>query len=116
MRGGVAKRMRERLNGTEYLVFLQHVLPELLLRWIKCGEPVTWPAGSPSLNPLEFFFWDHLNSLECETPVGTVEDLTVQIVIASADITSTPDLFAHARQSFLCRCRLCHHLRGHHFE
>ncbi|GFW39206.1 hypothetical protein TNCV_1831951 [Trichonephila clavipes] len=39
--------------------------------------------------------WGHLKSFGYETPMATVEDLIAQIVIASPDITITPDLFKH---------------------
>lgn len=141
----------ERLNGAKYLVFLQHVLPDLLQgipatvrqnmlfmhdgapahfsiavrnhldatypgRWIGRGGPVAWPPRSPDLNPLDFFFWGHLKSLVYQTPVDTLEDLTARIVVASADIASTPGMFERVRQSFVRRCRLCNDLRGRTFE
>ncbi|GFY08714.1 transposable element Tcb2 transposase [Trichonephila clavipes] len=42
-----------------------------------------------------------------ETPVATVEDLKSKTLVASADITSTPDLFELIGNSFGRRCRLC---------
>ncbi|GFX94260.1 sushi, von Willebrand factor type A, EGF and pentraxin domain-containing protein 1 [Trichonephila clavipes] len=44
--------------------------------------------------------------------VATVEDLALRIHVASADITSTPDLFERARQSSFRRCRLYYDLNG----
>ncbi|GBN41973.1 hypothetical protein AVEN_258019-1 [Araneus ventricosus] len=32
-------------------------------RWIRRGGPVAWPPRSPDLNPLDFFFWGHLNNI-----------------------------------------------------
>ncbi|GFV60870.1 hypothetical protein TNCV_924841 [Trichonephila clavipes] len=56
------------------------------------------------LNPLEFF-WGHLKSLLSETRGSTMEDLMacVWIVVASAGITSTPNLSECIRQSFILR-------------
>ncbi|GFS94236.1 uncharacterized protein TNCV_2013261 [Trichonephila clavipes] len=61
-------------------------------RWNGRGGTIAWPSCSPGLNPLNFFFWSHLKSLVHETLVATLEDLITWIVIASNDITSTPDL------------------------
>ncbi|GFV87688.1 hypothetical protein TNCV_779721 [Trichonephila clavipes] len=44
-----------------------------------------------------------MKSLVYETPEAMMKDLTAWVVIASADIASTPNLFQHVRQSFVCR-------------
>ncbi|EFN69121.1 hypothetical protein EAG_14837, partial [Camponotus floridanus] len=31
-------------------------------KWIGRGGPIPWPARSPDLNPLDFFFWGHLKT------------------------------------------------------
>ncbi|GFV15918.1 uncharacterized protein TNCV_989011 [Trichonephila clavipes] len=54
----------------------------------------------------------HLKSLVHET---LVEDLTARIVVASADIASTPDFFEHVRQSFASSVG-CVDLRYHSLE
>ena len=36
--------------------FLDATYPQ---RWIRSGRPVTWPARSPDLNLLDFFFWGY---------------------------------------------------------
>ncbi|GFY14038.1 uncharacterized protein TNCV_1296991 [Trichonephila clavipes] len=77
------------------------------MRWIGHVGPIAWPAHSPFPNPFDFFFWCHLKSLVYVTAVATVEDLMARIVVASAHITSTPDLFEPFRQSFVHRCLLC---------
>ncbi|GFV36068.1 uncharacterized protein TNCV_345841 [Trichonephila clavipes] len=55
--------------------------------WIGSGGPVAWLPRSPDLNPLDFVFWDNMRSLVIVTAVAAVEDLSTQILIASADIT-----------------------------
>ncbi|GFV21884.1 hypothetical protein TNCV_4525711 [Trichonephila clavipes] len=49
----------------------------------------------------------HLKLLEFQMPWATVEDLITWIVIASADIASTPYLFERVRQPFVLQCWLC---------
>ncbi|GFV01463.1 hypothetical protein TNCV_2960571 [Trichonephila clavipes] len=44
-------------------------------------------------------------------PVASVENLMTQIVTASVDINSTPDLFVRVN-----RCRFCYDLPSHNFE
>ncbi|GFX17010.1 hypothetical protein TNCV_2519861 [Trichonephila clavipes] len=53
-------------------------------RWIGRGVPIALPPRFPDLNPLDFFFWSHLKSLEYETLVVTMEDLTAWIIVTSA--------------------------------
>ncbi|GFT52748.1 hypothetical protein TNCV_205921 [Trichonephila clavipes] len=57
-----------------------------------------------------------LKSLAYETSLATVEDITALIVVASADVISTPDLFERVGQSFVRLCRLCYDLRSLNFK
>lgn len=141
----------DRLNGQNYLVFLQDMLPELLEdvplhlfrdhwfqqdgcpahfaravrdhldqaypnRWIGRGGPVSWPARSPDLTPLDFFLWGAMEALVYATPVPTQEDLVARIVIAGETIRTDPGIFARVRASWVERCRKCVEVEGHHFE
>ncbi|GFX85199.1 uncharacterized protein TNCV_1647461 [Trichonephila clavipes] len=78
-------------------------------RSIGIGGSVACPLRSLDLNPLNFFFWVYQKSLVYEKPVDTVKDVMARIVVASADIASTPGLFKRFRQSFVRRCRLCYY-------
>ncbi|GFV81069.1 uncharacterized protein TNCV_2270531 [Trichonephila clavipes] len=84
-------------------------------RWIGRSRPFAWPACSPDFNLLDFFYWATCNRL-CMTQIVTVQDLTARIIITSADIAITPDLFKCVRQCFVHQCRLCYDLRSHSFE
>ncbi|GFT27204.1 hypothetical protein TNCV_40451 [Trichonephila clavipes] len=75
----------------------------------------TCSLANPDLNPLDFLFGGYLKSIVYETPIATEENITAQIAVSSADITSTPDLIEHVTQSFARRC-LCTDLRGRKFE
>ncbi|XP_066157702.1 uncharacterized protein [Euwallacea fornicatus] len=48
--------------------------------WIGRRDPIEWPARSPDLTPLDFFFWGHLKSKVYSTPPGTLEILRERIV------------------------------------
>ncbi|GFW46470.1 hypothetical protein TNCV_4811581 [Trichonephila clavipes] len=72
-------------------------------------ENVPWPISAVAmctryLTPWNFFLWDLLKSLVCETLVATVEDLRPRIVVVSADIANTQDLFESVRQCFVHLC------------
>ncbi|GFT84974.1 hypothetical protein TNCV_2507761 [Trichonephila clavipes] len=42
-------------------------------------------------------FMDHLKLIVFETPMASIEDLAARIIVTSADIASTPDLFERVR-------------------
>ena len=85
-------------------------------RCIGRSGPVAWPARSPDLNPLDFFFWGHLKSLVYDMPVDTPEDLIARIVVAAGDIPSHIGVFQLVRESLQRRCRLCDTVHGRNFE
>lgn len=51
---------------------LDHSFPH---RWIGRRGPVSWPARSPDLNPIDFFLWGYVKSLVYDTPVQPVISL-----------------------------------------
>jgi hypothetical protein len=85
-------------------------------RWIGRGGPVEWPARSPDLAPLDYFFWGHVKSLVYETPVDTPEELLARILAASDVVRETPGILERTRQNFVRRCNACIECEGRHFE
>jgi len=85
-------------------------------RWIGRGGPVPWPARSPDLNPLDFFFWGHMKDLVYSTPVENEEDLVARVVAAAGAIQDDENAFIAVRRSMIERCRLCNQVEGRHFE
>jgi hypothetical protein len=55
-------------------------------RWLGRGSPVSWPARSPDLNPLDFFLWGHLKEIFYRDPPSDMEDLTAKFHTAVATI------------------------------
>lgn len=53
------------------------------------GGHIAWPPSYLHLDPLDFFFWDHLKLLVYQKPIDVLKDLTI---IALAHITSTPGM------------------------
>ncbi|GFU36201.1 hypothetical protein TNCV_192011 [Trichonephila clavipes] len=95
------------------LLLLCQLLPfytswELDWTWWTC----CFVSALPDLNPLDFFWRSPKIACVCETPVTTEEGLTTWIVVASADIASTPDSFESVRWCrlyFVLRSRItCH--------
>ncbi|KDR12539.1 hypothetical protein L798_13713 [Zootermopsis nevadensis] len=85
-------------------------------RWIGRGGPVEWPARSPDLTYLNYYFWGHVKSLFYETPVDDPEQLLARILAASDVVHETPGVFEGVRQSFVHRCNACIECGGCHFE
>lgn len=99
-----ARRVREFLN-------------ENYRHWIGRGGRVAWPARSPDLNPLDFFFWGYMKSLvyNDRAAIANEEDLRQRIVAAAEQIR------AEIRETdinggFIRRLEACIRARGSHFE
>ena len=97
----------------DVLHFLDNTYPQ---RWIGRGTPVTRPTRSPDLNPLDFFFWEHMKSLIYQSPVDSAEDLVARIVVVAVKISATPGTFQRVRQTLIRLCKLCNTTLGHHFK
>ncbi|KZC12728.1 hypothetical protein WN55_05355 [Dufourea novaeangliae] len=85
-------------------------------RWIGRGGPVPWPARSPDLNPLHFFFWGHLKILVYSTPVNSLEELEQRIRFSVGIITNTMPKFRKIHTNLHRRVTLCTEENGGHFE
>ncbi|GBM82709.1 hypothetical protein AVEN_107738-1 [Araneus ventricosus] len=85
-------------------------------RWIGHTGPIAWPPRSPDTIHVTFSYGVNLKLLVYATPLDTPEDLIVRTVVAAADIKSIPGIFERVRESFLCLCRLCNDVNGHHFQ
>lgn len=85
-------------------------------RWIGRNGPVAWPARSPDLTPLDFFFWGAMKDRVYATPVESELDLIGRIVVAAGDIAVIPNVFDSVRRSLLRRLEKCVEVNGGHFE
>ena len=48
-------------------------------KWIaRCG-PIAWPARSPDVTPLDFFFWDYVKDCVFSNPLKDIEGLKDRI-------------------------------------
>ncbi|XP_017885361.1 histone-lysine N-methyltransferase SETMAR-like [Ceratina calcarata] len=85
-------------------------------KWIGRRGPVPWPARSPDLNPLDFFFWGHFKTLVYSTPVNTLEDLVLRIQFTAGIIKNVTGDFKKVNDNFRKRIQLCLEQDGGHFE
>lgn len=93
-------------------IFLDQEYPG---RWIGRSGTISWPARSPDLNPLDFFYWGVLKEKVYSKPIENVADLRERISQAAEAINSR----RYARlisRSFLRRCRACIEADGKQFE
>lgn len=93
--------------------YLNEIYPN---RWIGRGGPVSWPARSPDLNPLDYFLWGHLKTLVYEDPVPNQQELLGRVLAASAQVQDIPGIFHRVRRSMTNRAQLCLEQRGGHFQ
>lgn len=93
--------------------YLSNTFPQ---QWIGRRGPVRWPARSPDLSCLDFFFWGALKSMVYETPVDTDTVLVARISVAAANISEKPGIFERVRQSMRRRCEACIRVNGNNFE
>ncbi|KAL7289210.1 hypothetical protein TKK_0017150 [Trichogramma kaykai] len=102
-----------------------HATTELLnrrypQRWI--GVPrrnghvpfISWPARSPDLNPLDFFYWGAIKGKIYISELRSEQDLENRITQAAATITE--EMLYYVRENFVKRLRKCIEQEGGHFE
>lgn len=91
--------------------FLDEVFPG---KWIGRQGAVAWPARSPDLTPLDYFYWGHLKDQVYKSQPRTIEDLKLNIVNESANLTSAQLL--NVINSFYFRLCYCLAAGGRQFE
>lgn len=93
--------------------YLYYTLPN---RQIGLNEPMSWPARSPDISPLDFYLWGHIKSSIYETLVESEIDFIARIAVATGQIAENPWAFKHVRQSILKSVPDLYWRRGQHFE
>jgi hypothetical protein len=84
-------------------------------RWVGRRGPVQWPARSPDLNPLDFYFWGHIKQLVYAEEIHNEEQLQERIMNAALQIGNEQD-FAPIYNSVILRCQACIAAGGGLFE
>lgn len=83
-------------------------------RWIGTNGPVNWPARSPDLSPLDFFFWGNVKNKVYKQKYRNVEELenSIRLCINSIDGRS----ISNATRSVHKRALMCIQKNGGIFE
>lgn len=83
-------------------------------RWMGTNGPVRWPARSPDLTPLDFFYWGHIKEKVYRTKPQNIQDLRDRIIRAVNNIT--PVQMNNVLREFQERIHMCQEANGHRFE
>ena len=76
-------------------------------QWIGRNGPVAWPARSPDLNPLDFYFWGHMRTLIYGTIPENRDDLVNRIMNSANQIRNDPHILQSVQQNVIRRLNLC---------
>lgn len=85
-------------------------------QWIGRGGPITWPARSPDLTPLDFYLWGDVKRLVYERESETQEQLKDKIVNAFTVVKSQTLVLRKLKDNLRRRAQLCLQNGGGHFE
>ena len=98
-------------TATESMNSLSHVFGAKI---ISLQADVKWPACSPDMSPLDYWFWSFMKlSIEANQP-GTIDELRVKIAESCADISAAD--CRRAISDFNYRIQALQATRGAHFE
>jgi hypothetical protein len=92
----------------------QHLSTQFPDRWLGCGSPVSWPARSWDLNPLDFFLCGHLKEIVYRDPHTDMEDLTAKFHAAVATIDA--GMLRRVQANIPWRAVACQRMHGGHFD
>lgn len=85
-------------------------------RWIGRRGTIEWPARSPDLTPLDFFFWGCLKDRVYKTNPQNLEELRNRILEESRWIENNGTGLQNAIDAFYHRLAHCQTTEGGHFE
>ena len=99
-------------NADSVLTYLEETFP---YRWIGTKSPfLCWPARSPDLNPLDYFFFGVTSKIHDDRLYFTKEQLQNAIIEACNGITR--DKIVNTIKNFEHRLTYCTAAQGRHFE
>nr|CAH7733872.1 unnamed protein product [Callosobruchus chinensis] len=84
-------------------------------RWIGRSGPISWPARSPDLNPLDFFYWGAVKEKVYFKAIESEFELR-EIIAEAAEFVNNGRFARKIARSLLKRCRACIATEGRHFE
>lgn len=84
-------------------------------RWMGRFGGVRWPARSPDLNPLDFFYWPHLKTTLYSQPrCNNIPELQNRVLQISNEIPAR--MITSSIEAFYHRLGYCNMAEGVHFE
>lgn len=90
---------------------LNQTLPR---RWIGRRGPIEWPARSPDLSPLDYFFWGYLKNNVYKTRPNDINELTQRILHEAAEIPA--EMLQNVMNGYYNRLAYCQTAEGKQFE
>lgn len=93
--------------------FLNMEYPE---GWIGNGGTISWPANSPDLTVMDFFFWGHIKNVIYQTPCYEIEEIKERISNVIQEMRQTPEILVNAINHSLVIYEKCIEKNGGHVE
>ena len=93
----------------------EHLDNEYGDRWIGRNGPITWPARSPDLNPLDYYVWGRAKNLVYTEEIRDLEHLKRKIDEAF-EIMKSELHIGITTDEIRRRCQACVSVGGLHFE
>lgn len=94
---------------------VRNYLPRAFGRRVIAREAeCAWPARSPDLTPLDFFFWGKVKNEVYSVPIENERHLRERITESCRSVT--PEMLARVRGSFQRRIDICQEREGRQFE
>ena len=78
------------------------------------AEDIPWPACSPDLSPLDFWFWGDMETVFREKKPQAMQQIQESVTLETAAID--PSKVIRASQNFRRRVELCRNRTSGHFE
>lgn len=97
--------------GVHVRHFLDNVFPH---KWIGRRGRIEWPARSPDLSPLDYFFWGYLKEKVYKTKPQNLDELRNRIVREAQGVPV--QALNNAISAFYNRLGYCQQTEGKHFE
>lgn len=85
-------------------------------QWIGKNGTIPWPANSPDLTPMDFFFWGHVKNLVYETPSANINQLQEKISTVIQDMKQQPEILQSVRRHTMLVLNSCIEKNGRHVE
>lgn len=97
--------------GRNVREYLDETFPH---RWIGRRGSIEWPARSPDLTPLDFFYWGYLKDRVYATKPVCINDLKERILMVSQSVT--PEMLTNVSNTLYLRFGHCQAVNGQQFE